>query len=128
MYARVFLAGAVTTAAVVLAATGTAQARPSSPFTGDALERQKGHVVSRIPLNVRDNEPGTHARVVRSLPPGTVVEIACVGKGEKIFGVSDWYLLYTDYTHRAFVSAKYVRVAGGGTVLTCEEAYAQGLD
>ena len=130
MHSRALLTRAVATAAVLLSATSTATAQtgPDSPAAGDSLERRKGRVVSKIPLNVRDNEPVTRARIVRTLPPGAAVEIACVDKGEKVFGVPEWYLLYTDYTHRAFVSAKYVQVTGGDTVLTCEQAYAQGLD
>jgi hypothetical protein len=122
---------AVTAAIVMAASTGVAQDLPSptpSPAGGGTLERWKGRVVSRIPLNVRDNDPNTRARIVRSLPPGTAVEIACVDQGEKIFGVADWYLLYTDYTHRAFVSARYVKVDAGNKPITCAEAYARGLD
>ncbi|MFJ2645580.1 SH3 domain-containing protein [Streptomyces sp. NPDC087420] len=67
-------------------ASSTTQAEPSAAVV------YKGRVIARPAVNVRPN-PNSGRPPVKSIPYGTIIELACKVNGELVEGNPRWYLL-----------------------------------
>jgi uncharacterized protein YraI len=66
-------------------------------------------------VNVRSG-PGTHYRIVRTLPAGSRIPIYCQGPGESVSGPYGTTNIWDNITNGQFVSDAYVKTGSDGYV------------